>query len=91
MGAGFLLWLFQSQMLTALDLVCRELTWLDLAFLLVSAPILASYFWENPRITRKIFLQNTRDSETGNCDKAYDIFFQITIRKQENIFFNTLP
>ena len=67
MGAGFFLWLFQSQMLTALDLVCRELTWLDLAFFLVTAPTLATYFLENPRITKKIFLLNSRESETGNC------------------------
>ena len=66
MGAGFFLWLFQSQMLTALDLICRELCWLDLAFLLVTAPTLAAYFRENLRITKKIFLQNSRESETGN-------------------------
>ena len=66
MGAGFFLWLFQSQMLTALDLICRELCWLDLAFLLATAPTLAAYFREKLRITKKIFLQNFRESETGN-------------------------
>ena len=64
MGAGFFLWLFQSQMLTALDLICRELCWLDLAFLLVTAPTLAAYFRENLRITKKNIpakLQGKRD------------------------------
>ena len=66
MGASFVLWLFQSNQLTALDLIFATLNWLDVAMLLLVAPSIVPYLLDKKHLLKKIFIDNTRANETGN-------------------------